>query len=90
MDLKKALIIAVIVGVVLVLVFFFLWIILPLSSDSGSDSDNEVCSCSVDLDCGDFATQASAQTCFEYCGGVGNDFHRLDSDGNGLACEGLG
>jgi len=88
MDVKKALIIAVIVGVVLVLVFFFLWVILPLSSDSGSDSDNEVCSCSVDLDCGDFATQSSAQACFEYCGAE-SDFHRLDSDGNGLACEGL-
>ena len=31
-----------------------------------------------------------AQEVFEYCGGVGNDIHRLDADGNGLACESLG
>ena len=88
MNLKKALIIAVIAAFVILLVFFFLWVILPITStNSGADSDNGVCSCSVDLDCGDFATQSSAQVCFEYCGA--GDFHRLDSDGNGLACEGL-
>ena len=37
--------------------------------------------------CGDFVTQAEAQEVFEYCG---DDIHRLDADGNGLACESLG
>lgn len=36
--------------------------------------------------CGDFITQAEAQEVFEYCG---EDIHRLDADGNGLACESL-
>ena len=26
---------------------------------------------------------------FEFCGGVDNDIHRLDADGNGIACETL-
>ena len=42
-----------------------------------------------DLDCIDFATQAEAQGFYEANGGPGADPHRLDSDGNGLACEGL-
>lgn len=39
--------------------------------------------------CGDFSTQEEAQTVYEECGGVGNDIHQLDKDGNGLACESL-
>ena len=37
--------------------------------------------------CDDFLTQAEAQEVLEYCG---EDIHRLDADGNGLACESLG
>ena len=40
--------------------------------------------------CGDFATHTKAQEDFEACGGVGNDIHRLDGDGDGIACESLG
>ena len=40
--------------------------------------------------CGDFLTQVEVQEVFEYCGGAENDIHRLDADGNGLACESLG
>jgi len=39
--------------------------------------------------CDDFSTQAEAQKVFEYCGGSANDIHRLDGDGDGVACEGL-
>ena len=42
-----------------------------------------------DRDCGDFATQAEAQAFFIAAGGPGQDPHRLDGDGNGLACESL-
>ncbi|TGN65805.1 hypothetical protein EXE59_18975 [Nocardioides eburneiflavus] len=38
-----------------------------------------------DRDCGDFATQAAAQTFFNNAGP--GDPHRLDADGNGIACE---
>ena len=39
----------------------------------------------ADLDCGDFATQAAAQTFFLNAGP--GDPHRLDSEGDGRACE---
>ncbi|HKQ96284.1 MAG TPA: excalibur calcium-binding domain-containing protein, partial [Candidatus Polarisedimenticolia bacterium] len=41
----------------------------------------------ADLDCADFATQASAQSYFLSRGGPANDPDRLDSDGDGIACE---
>ncbi|MSP78616.1 MAG: micrococcal nuclease [Dehalococcoidia bacterium] len=42
-----------------------------------------------DRDCGDFRTQAEAQAFYIAAGGPGQDPHRLDSDGNGKACESL-
>ncbi len=39
--------------------------------------------------CSDFKTHAEAQAVFEYCGGVDNDVHKLDSDGDGQSCESL-
>lgn len=42
-----------------------------------------------DVDCSDFPTQADAQIFFEAAGGPSMDRHRLDADGNGLACEDL-
>lgn len=39
--------------------------------------------------CSDFLTQAEAQYAFEACGGIGNDIHKLDRDGDGVACESL-
>ncbi len=44
-------------------------------------------SVSGDKDCGDFSTQAEAQQFFEAAGS--GDPHRLDSDGDGVACESL-
>lgn len=47
--------------------------------------------CSYDAyNCSDFSYQSQAQACFNYCWQqVGYDVHRLDGDGNGLACESL-
>ena len=42
-------------------------------------------SAAVDRDCGDFASQAGAQNFFLNAGG--GDPHRLDDDGDGVACE---
>lgn len=49
------------------------------------------CLCSADLyNCTDFACQGQAQTCFSYCWNLGyGDVHNLDSDDDGIACEGL-
>jgi hypothetical protein len=42
-----------------------------------------------DYDCGDFASHAEAQAFFEAEGGPWSDPHKLDRDGDGLACESL-
>lgn len=42
-----------------------------------------------DKNCSDFETQAEAQTFFEAAGGPEQDPHRLDGDGDGVACESL-
>ena len=39
--------------------------------------------------CGSFGSREEAQDVFEVCGGVVNDIHSLDGDGDGLACESL-
>ena len=41
----------------------------------------------ADRDCGDFASQKSAQIFFLNAGGPSSDPHYLDSDGDGIACE---
>lgn len=42
-----------------------------------------------DRDCGDFDTWQEAQAFYEAAGGPEKDPHRLDRDGNGIACESL-
>ena len=49
---------------------------------------NYDCSSNV-YNCDDFSTHEEAQLVFEYCGGIGNDIHRLDGDEDGIACESL-
>jgi|SRR3989344_9424077 len=39
--------------------------------------------------CTDFKTHAEAQSVFDSCGGTANNIHKLDSDGDGVACESL-
>lgn len=38
-------------------------------------------------DCSDFSDRADAQLIFEACGGINNDVHHFDGDGDGIACE---
>ena len=40
-----------------------------------------------DKDCGDFSSQAEAQAFYEAAGGPAQDPHRLDGEGDGVACE---
>ncbi len=42
-----------------------------------------------DRDCGDFDTWEEAQAFYIAAGGPGNDRHRLDGDGDGVACDSL-
>lgn len=42
-----------------------------------------------DYDCIDFGSQEDAQIFFEDEGGPYDDYHNLDSDGDGVACESL-
>lgn len=42
-----------------------------------------------DYDCSDFSTHREAQEFFEDEGGPDEDYHNLDRDGDGEACEGL-
>jgi len=42
-----------------------------------------------DYDCSDFSTQRQAQAFFEDEGGPDEDYHNLDRDGDGEACESL-
>lgn len=42
-----------------------------------------------DLDCSDFSSQAEAQDFFESEGGPDSDYHNLDRDSDGYACETL-
>lgn len=42
-----------------------------------------------DYDCSDFSTQDEAQEFFESEGGPDDDYHNLDRDGDGVACESL-
>lgn len=39
--------------------------------------------------CTNFKTQKEAQAAFDFCGGVKNDIHKLDSNKDGEACESL-
>jgi len=76
--------------IILVLIIAGIIVALILSSPEekiGDNLDSQV-ECSVDTyNCGDFETQAEAQGVFEACGP--EDVHRLDSDGDGVVCEGL-
>ena len=40
-----------------------------------------------DKDCGDFSSQSEAQKFFEAEGGPSSDYHGLDRDKDGVACE---
>lgn len=59
------------------------------TSTSAPPAGCTVCASNV-YNCSDFPSQSQAQSCFNHCMiQVGYDVHRLDRDGNGLACESL-
>lgn len=61
-----------------------LLVIIILLSPLGFATAKEIAG---DKDCSDFATQEEAQAFFEANGGPQQDPHRLDKDGDGVACE---
>lgn len=74
------------------------WLNSGSSSDSGVPSsydrnDNPFTERSFsehgDYDCSDFSTWRKAQDFFESEGGPDKDYHNLDRDGDGVACESL-
>ncbi len=62
----------------------------PQSDSSPSTPESNASSSDfVDRNCGDFADWQSAQAFFESAGGPNRDPHRLDRNGDGVACESL-
>ncbi len=59
----------------------------PVSVTTSTSGDN-VCDKNT-YNCSSFTTQKEAQTTFDACGGSANDIHKLDSDKDGVVCEGL-
>lgn len=64
---------------------------LPAATPSPTPTAGLLFICTSDAyNCSDFSTQAGAQEVFNYCTERGfGDIHRLDFDGNGVACESL-
>lgn len=60
----------------------------PAPAPAPMPTQEIICSSNA-YNCSDFSTHAEAQNVFNYCGGIGNDIHRLDSDKDGSACESL-
>jgi len=56
--------------------------------NSGTDYSQYTCNTDK-YNCSDFDSGKTAQGVFEKCGGVNNDVHGLDGDGDGEACESL-
>lgn len=63
----------------------------PTPEESPTPTLFPACDCEGErLSCNDFASQSSAQACFDYCDATGfNDIFNMDKNGNGEACEGL-
>ena len=82
---KKIIILTLVIIIFLALITFIIIKFVPWENQGAPVEYN----CESDTyNCGDFITQAEAQEVFEYCGD--DDIHRLDADGNGVACESLG
>ena len=59
------------------------------SEETGIDAlFSSYCTSNI-FNCEDFNSHAEAQDIYNLCGGLDNDIHHLDSDGNGMACETL-
>lgn len=60
-----------------------------VKSQMSNSSSGVAGSNTEDKDCGDFKTHREAQDFFISAGGPGKDPHKLDRDGDGVACETL-
>ncbi len=69
-------------GIFIGIIIFIGYLIL---SNSKSSRNTEY----GDYDCSDFSTQAEAQEFFKAEGGPMEDYHNLDRDNDGVACESL-
>lgn len=63
----------------------------PVPTATNQPPPGNCTTCAFDAyNCSDFATQAQAQACYDYCWDqVGYDVHQLDADDDGEACESL-
>jgi micrococcal nuclease len=60
------------------------------TADTNSPTDPSSHQCSDNIyNCSDFESHDKVQEIYEACGGTDNDVHRLDADGDGVACESL-
>ena len=86
----KSIIIIISILVILGIISFILFLLFRSDSGYALPKGDLKWGCSYDFyNCDDLQTQAEAQEIFETCGGIENDIHLLDKDGNGIACEGL-
>ena len=60
----------------------------PAPASVAGVGENYICDRNT-YNCTNFTTQAEAQSVFIACGGPTADPHKLDSDGDGVVCEGL-
>lgn len=60
----------------------------PASEPPAPDTSGYSCSTNL-YNCTDFKTHAEAQAVYDMCSATKGDIHRLDSDKDGQACEGL-
>jgi hypothetical protein len=92
---KKLFFLIGILGVSLIILLYlaFRWPIVSgnLRSMIEQPSPTPVCGCTENsYDCSDFNTQIQAQACFDYCiTQEKGDIHKLDKNGDGIACESL-
>jgi len=87
----KTTIIIISIIVILAIIGFILFLLFRPNQNIVLPEGDLKWGCSYDFyNCDDFQTQLEAQDAFEACGGIENDLHKLDKDGNGIACEWLG
>jgi hypothetical protein len=94
---KKSFIWVIVLLLITVVVVFIILSLVGVGDDSNSDEvgdsgvgDGEAYYCTADTyNCGDFESYEEALEVYDICGGVDNDVHRLDNDGDGEPCEGL-
>ncbi len=82
------------IWILIVVIIGAIWLYSGNSSDTGYLQDDDYSTERSfeeygDRDCGDFSTQREAQLFFLREGGPSKDYHGLDRDGDGVACESL-